>query len=113
METLEVNLEIKQGALFEYDLLITNNGALMDLTGYTAKLWVRDKLGSTPTLVELSAQLTFIGSTMLIRIPATETAGYTFSAGVYDCKIFPPSAAAANARRVMEGKFFVSPQNTI
>lgn len=112
METLEVDLEIKKGSLFEYDLLVTNNGAPVDLAGYTAKLWVRQKRDSAVTLVELASQLTFLGSTMLIRIPATETAGYGFTAGVYDCKISPPSAAAANARRVMQGKFFVLPQIT-
>lgn len=113
MEILEVDLEIKKGSLFEYDLLVTNSGASVDLTGYTGKLWVRDKRDSPTTLVELAAQLTFSGSTMLIRIPATETADYTFSAGVYDCKISPPSSAAANARHVMQGKFFVIPQITV
>lgn len=112
MEPLEIDLEIKQGANFEFDLQVTRDGVAMDLTGYTGKLHVKQTKESVTTLVELQGQITFSGSLMMIRIPGSETTGYDFLAGVYDCKITPPSGTNG-PYRVMEGTFRVSKQVTV
>lgn len=106
MQILEVDLVVYKGTRFRFDLLITENGANVDLAGYSAKLQVRDSEDAETALLELTsgAALSFSNSTLLIRIPGSQV--YDFTAGEYDVKIWPPSSEV-NADLVMRGKFLV------
>lgn len=115
MEPLELDLVVNQGALFALDITVTENGEETDLTGWSGALHVKESKISETTLVEWNdSYFSFSGSTVSIRVPATETKDYTFTSGVYDCKITPPAGGggAANARRILQGKLTVDKQVT-
>lgn len=73
------------GGILEYNLPV-------DLTGYTARMQIREKLDSATVLHELSTTLGNIAlnnttKTITLTIPAATTAGFTFTSGVYSLEL--------------------------
>lgn len=109
------DIEIKQGAT--YQLTVTwkdSAGTAINLTGYTARMQVRETYSSSSTIVSLtsSSGITLGGSagTIAILISATTTAALTapFS-GVYDLEVVDASGVVT---RLLEGAATVSPEVT-
>lgn len=75
----------------------TSNGILeynkpVDLTGYTARMQLREKLTSTTVLLELTSAnggivLDNVAKTITLNISAAQTAGLTFNSAVYSLEL--------------------------
>lgn len=68
----------------------------MDLTGMTARMQIRPSLTSTTIIDTYTTELGTIAvdntlKTITILVPATTTAGYTFSTGVYSLELISGS----------------------
>lgn len=109
------DLTINQGATFE--LTITwndSNGDPINLTGYTARMQVRETYSSSSTIISLTqaSGITLGGAagTIAILISATTTAALTapFS-GVYDLELV---SGAGVVTRVLQGAAVVTPEVT-
>lgn len=82
----------------------------VDLTGYTGKVVIKDKVGGTVlvTLTEGAGVTTdAINHTITVSISALDSAGYTWTQGAYYLEMTPPSGAAF-AEVIMQGDVFVS-----
>jgi hypothetical protein len=95
-ETGEYDITIEQGSGFSLPLAWeAPEGSLVDFTGSTGRLHVRSKFGATDKLIELTTEnggivLTEDGE-ITLSMTAAQTAALTFSRGVYDLEIVPPS----------------------
>lgn len=115
-----VNIEIDQGATktiqFIYDDIST--GLPIDLSGYTAKMQVRDMAGTTVLLDFSTAngKLTLGGSDGLVRIllaPIDTTVFTTvpeWRRGVYD--VYLTKTSDGTVTRLVKGLFLILPRIT-
>lgn len=88
-----LNLVIEQGATFIHKLTWKDSlGVVIDLTGYTAKIQIRDKPLIT-VLCELSTENSKIlidapaTGQIILTIPATETGTFDWKTGMYDLEM--------------------------
>lgn len=109
------DIEINQGAT--YQLTVTwkdSAGTAINLTGYTARMQVRETYSSASTIVSLTdaSGITLGGAagTIAILISATTTAALTapFS-GVYDLELV---SAGGVVTRLLQGAATVTPEVT-
>lgn len=109
------DITINQGATFE--LTVTwkdSTGAAINLTGYSARMQVRETYSSSSTIVSLTngSGITLGGAagTIAILISATTTAALTapFS-GVYDLELV---SAGGVVTRLLQGAATVTPEVT-
>lgn len=115
--TTKVNMYIPQGATYGHKFLYKNESddSVIDLTGYTARLHIREKVTSTSTLYEASTDtddgITITGALgeVYLEIPAATTAAWTFTKAVYDLEII---SAADKVSRIAEGNVKVSAEVT-
>lgn len=88
-------------------------GAAINLTGYSARLQIREKVTSSSALVSLtsSSGITLGGAagTITPLISSTDTAALSFTTGVYDLELISGSGVVY---RVLQGKVTVSPEVT-
>ena len=102
-----------QGATFDKTFTITVSGSLLNLTGYTAAMQVRETYDASATLVSLtsSSGITLGGSagTILVTISAAATAAIKDGFYSYDLEI---TSGAGVKDRVVQGKFIVTPEVT-
>lgn len=106
---------IEQGATFVKNIIWKDsNGDPVDITGYTARMQIRRKKSSTT--VEHSATtendgitLGLTAGTIDILIPATDTAEFEFTKGVYDLELVDPQG---KVYRIIEGGVEVSKEVT-
>jgi ketopantoate hydroxymethyltransferase len=103
---------IQQGATFQRTVTWKDeNGALINLTGYTARLQIRETPDATATIVSLtdSSGLVLGGSagTIAITISATATAALTITRAVYDLELV---TAGGIVTRLLEGTVSVTPE---
>lgn len=104
----QLNLVIEQGTTFSPQFTYTDSATppvAIDLTGYTARMQIRQKRTSTTFLHELTTEnggITLGGAlgTIDLLISATDTAAFTFSTGVYDLELINGSGAV---QRLLEG----------
>ena len=84
-----------------------------DLTGYTARMQVRDRVGGTvlQTLVS-PTQITIdnVGKAITIVLAPTDTAASAWTSGVYDLELVSP---AGSATTLLYGAITLNPQVTI
>ena len=109
------DITINQGATFELTITWKDSaGTAINLTGYTARMQVRETYSSTSTIVSLTSGsgITLGGAagTIAILISATTTAALTapFS-GVYDLELV---SAGGVVTRLLQGAATVSPEVT-
>lgn len=93
---------------------IVDNGKPIDLTGYTARMQVREKITSTSAVLDLTTAnggVTLGGTAGTIRVLATaaQTAALTIASGFYDLEIIDVTAAV---RRLLEGAVTISKEVT-
>jgi hypothetical protein len=88
----------------------------VDLTGYTARMQVREKLKATDTILDLTTENHGITitidsekTTLTVYADAETTAGITVSKGVYDLELIDTSG---DVYRLMEGTVTVSKEVT-
>jgi hypothetical protein len=104
-----LNLVIEQGATFSYPLTVSDSGVTRNLTGYTARMMVREDVDATSPLLTLTTENGRIiiapdqvgdKGEMSLLITAADTAALTFDSGVYDLELVNGSVV----ERLLEGK---------
>ena len=113
-EVGEYDITIEQGSGFSLPLTYeAPEGSLVDFTGSTGRLHVRSKYGATDKLIELTTENGGIdlGADGSIRLTmsADDTAALTFSRGVYDLEIVPPTG---EPYKIIKGNVFLKREVT-
>jgi hypothetical protein len=81
-------------------------GSLMDLTGYSGRMKVRDAAGSE--LLSITPTLGGTDGTVAIALTAAQTATLVWRFGRYQIEVY--TAADADVVRVADGRITVSPE---
>lgn len=98
MVAANTDLTIEQGATFTHQFVWNDsNGVPIDITGYTARMQIRQTVGSVGFEVELTTEnggITLGGAlgTVDLLISATATAALDFLAAVYDLELVSPTS---------------------
>lgn len=113
MSAAKLNLsDIEIGATYRYTLIWKDSaGVVINLTGCTAKLHIREAKDSPTYLIELSTENSRITITPLegkidLYISDETTDTLTGTGGFYDLKIYHPNG---DETRLVEGKVKFSP----
>ena len=103
-----VNLSIDAGATFTVEYEYTNDdGTIFDLTGYTAKMQIREMPTSPSYVLEVTPTLTIATGIISVTLTATQTAELTNSAYVYAIELY---GSGGYVLRAVEGKISMSPE---
>lgn len=117
-DTAKVSLSINQGATyrktFTYKAGPENAPVAVDLTGYTARMQLRESQESADVLVELNTEnggiaLGGIAGTIALYLSAAATAAFTWTGAVYDLELIAPNG---DVLRKLEGAVTVRPEVT-
>lgn len=110
-----LDMSCYQGASFDYTLTWQTAGTPVNLSGYTARMQVRDGYDGGSAIVSLvsGTGITLGGTagTILVALTATETAAIDATPSgqyVYDLELVTGSTVT----RLVEGNFLVSPEVT-
>ena len=107
------NIVCPQGSTFQQQLTYKIDDAVVDLSGYQAKMQVREKHTSKIALVDISSAAgdIVVGSegTIDITISSTVTEGIIAKDYLYDLELISPSNIVY---RIIEGTFKVTPEVT-
>lgn len=108
------NIVCPQGSTLSQELTYSINDVNVNLTGYSARMQVREKHTSTNTVINLTNSnggitLGGIAGTITINVSATQTSAITAKEYIYDLEIVSSSNVVS---RIIEGKFIVTPEVT-
>jgi len=110
-----LDMDCYQGASFDYTLTWQTGGTPVNLSGYTARMQVRDTYdgGSAVVSITSSTGITLGGTagTILVELTATQTAAIDATPSgqyVYDLEL----VSGSTVTRLVEGTFIVSPEVT-
>lgn len=110
-----LDIVIEQGATFRLPCTWKDeNGTPVDLSLYTAQMQIREEIASSAALISLSSgtgeiELGAALGTILVTIPATTTATFTWTQGVYDLEL---TDLTGGVTRLLQGVVIVSPEVT-
>lgn len=110
------NMVCPQGSTFNKQLTYSINGVNVNLTGYTARMQVREKHTSTTAQLGLNTEnggITLGGSagTITINIAASATGALVAKNYVYDLELLY-GGPTGTITRIIEGSFIVTPEVT-
>lgn len=112
MPAAHINLLIEQGSTFRASLTVRNqSGQPLDLTGYVARMQLRQEVVSSAVLIDLDSAakggitITPLQGKIDILITATQTAGMTVTSAAYDLEIESPSG---DVYRLIQGRADIS-----
>ena len=106
---------IEQGATFSMRMTYRDSAdAIVDLTGYTARMQVRPYHSSSKIILERSTanQTITLGGllgTILVQATSVVTAALAAGTGVYDLELYSPIGTTV---RLIEGRVTISPEVT-
>lgn len=108
------DLDIERGATFLRSFYWQSEGVAVNLTGYTAKMQVRETAASESVLFEASTAngkiaLNVDAGQIDLTITATETAAFEWRTGKYDLELTSPSGIVT---RLLRGNVQVSQEVT-
>lgn len=108
------NIVAPQGATLNQELVYSIDDVPVNLTGYTARMHVREKVTSATPIVQLTTEnggITLGGAqgTILLYAAAGTTEDWVAKQYVYDLELVSPSQYVY---RILEGKFIVPPEVT-
>lgn len=111
-----LDLNCWQGANFDYTLTWQTGGSAVNLTGYSARMQVRDSYDAGTAIVSLTSGtgITLGGTagSIVLEMPASQTAtldGTPNRQFVYDLELV---SGAGYVTRLVEGRFYVYPEVT-
>jgi hypothetical protein len=108
-----LDLDCYQGANFDYQLTWAVAGSAVNVTGYTARMQVRDAVDSTAVALSLvsGTGITLGGTagTIALSAVATATAGIEAGQYVYDLELV---SGTGYVTRLVGGNFVVSAEVT-
>lgn len=106
------NATCYQGATFNLNFTVKLAGTAIDLTGYTARMQVRESVDAASPLLSLTSGsgITLGGTagTIGVTVSATSTAGVPGGQYVYDMELVSGSVVT----RILQGSFKVLPEVT-
>lgn len=111
----KLDLYIEQGATFLKSLLWkTSDDDPIDLTDYTARMQIREKLKDENPVIELTTENNRIilggeEGTITLTISADDTSDLTIKKGVYDLELVSGGGVVT---RLLEGAITVAPEVT-
>lgn len=104
------NLQIEAGATFRRTLEYTTEaGDLFDLTGYTARLQMRETATSTTTALDITPSIDVTFALVHIELTAAQTSTLTLPKYVYALEITGPGTTP-EVIRLIEGQAIISPE---
>lgn len=109
------DITVEQGATFPLEVVYKDStGAIVDLSGYTARMQIRKKKSSTTTLSDSTTAngeivITAVAGKVVVTIPATTTAGFEGRRAFYDLEIEDGSGFVT---RLLEGDVCISKEVT-
>ncbi len=117
------NFKVYQGATWDEEIQLRNaDQTPMNLTGFQARMQVRETIESTATLLDLNdtnTRLTVTDATagkIRLLVAAADTAllplNFEKQRYVYDLELFRPSPAPEYVRRVLQGRVDCYPEVT-
>lgn len=115
MPAASYDFQIEQGAtLLKPIVWKDSNSAAVNLTGYTAKMQVRQSASSTDVLLEMSTSngrisITPLTGTITLIFSASLTAAIDWSRGKYDLEL---TSGDGTVTRLIEGQISVSKEVT-
>jgi hypothetical protein len=115
MAAATYDLMIEQGTTWVRTLTLRNSDdALINLTGYSARMSVRQKIESTTTLLDLTVAngrvaLGGAAGTIILTLTATETAALSFALAMYDIEMV---SGAGVVTRLMRGRITLNKEVT-
>lgn len=99
---------VDAGATFQQEMVYKDdNGALFDLTGYTATLQLRETPEATEAALDIDLDIDVPTATITINLSATETSMLTSPRYAYGIELYAPDGTVT---RLLEGSFKVSPE---
>jgi hypothetical protein len=108
-----LTITCQQGSTFTRRLIYKINDEVVNLTGYTARMQIRENHSSSAYILELTvgSGITITGATGQVSITITAGATATIPSGtyVYDIELVAPNTTV---QRLLEGKFVVTPEVT-
>lgn len=102
----KLNLDIEKGATFDVTLTYKDeNEVVINLTGYTARLQIRDTQDAASFIHEMTTAnggivLGGVAGTIQLIISDTDTTAFTETTGVYDLELISSGGAVT---RLVEG----------
>jgi hypothetical protein len=115
MNSAKYNMICPQGSTFVKELTWKIEDTPVNLSGYSARMQVREKYSTPYTTIDLNSEedggisLGEESGTILIYINSEITESTFAKEYVYDLKIIDPSG---DVFRIIEGKFIVTPEVT-
>ena len=115
MAAATYNFVIEQGTTLAKTLIWNSStGTPVNLTGYTARMQVRQSVTSSVVLLELTSAagtivLTPLTWTIVLNFPAATTAAIIWRHGKYDLELV---ASNGTVTRLIEGQIDISPEVT-
>ncbi len=109
------DITVEQGSTFRLEAVYKDsNDAIVDLTGYIARMQIRKRKSSTTTLSDSTTAngqvvITPAAGKVVVTIPATTTAAFTGRRGEYDLEI---EDGAGVVTRLLEGLVTISKEVT-
>jgi hypothetical protein len=105
---------VEQGATSRTTLTLRDEAGPVDLTGYMARLQVRETVGSPTTLLDLSTSSGGISidgpaGSLTLLLSDEATAALTWRHGVFDLEITSPGG---DTTRLLKGEITVDPEVT-
>ena len=97
--------KIYQGSDKEVELIVKSDGTNADnLTGYTARMMIRQSVRDDTILDELTTEngrivITALEGKVVLKFPSSVTEGYDFTRGVYDLEL----VSGAVVTRILQG----------
>jgi len=110
------NMVCPQGSTFNKELTYSINNVPVNLTGYTARMQVREKHTSTALQLGLNTEnggilLGGAAGTITIKATATATGALVAKNYVYDLELLY-GGPTGTITRIIEGNFIVTPEVT-
>lgn len=108
------NFYVYRGATFSEQIEWKDeSGTPVNLTGFTARLHMRETLEATDPFLTLTTEnggisLGGVAGTIQLLASATQTTAITATSGVYDLEL----VSGANVTRLLEGLVIISPEVT-
>ncbi len=102
------DLDVYKGSYF-FRKFISKSGTPLapnDLTGYTVRCQIRDRVGGTIILTPNVQIGVAISGEILLEILATDSTPITQTRGVYDIELVPTALGEGKAVRFIEGQVF-------
>lgn len=106
------NLTIDQGSDFVFDLVVSESGAIKDLTGYSARSHIRSKRTSSTLAAEFLCEVVTPTVNGVVKMTLTNSTSSAMVPGLYyyDLEIY--TAGNAIVKRILQGEIILTPEVT-